>query len=242
MEAPQPSLSLLDDVFVCVVDGHAVFLDLGKDDYSAVPLRSTPDFEGASPHSVRHYLAQELSLHQAELEAAGLVVGRAGDGSRLSDFLSLAHPSGHFLGRDDSRCFGFSTSRPNRPKVGIADAIGFYLACSKASRLLKRRHISQIAGRVRRRKDRSHTELRVDELRRQLLIFRRLRPWYPRSYLCLWDALALLEFLARRRLFPEWVFGVQVEPFGAHCWLQHGDKVLNDDTEYAQQFTPIMAI
>jgi hypothetical protein len=240
MEAPHPSLSLLDDVYLCVVDGHAVFLDLGKDDYSAVPLQSAP--EGEDAHAVGRYLAQELSVHKAELESAGLVSEGAADRNRLADFLSLTHPSDHFLGRDDSRCFGFSTARPNRPKVEIGDVVGFYLACWKASRLLKRRHISKIAARVRRRKDRRPAELRVDELRRQLLIFRRLRPWYPRSYLCLWDALALLEFLARRRLFPEWVFGVQVEPFGAHCWLQTGDKVLNDDTEYARQFTPIMSV
>ncbi len=242
MEESHTALSLADDVFVCVVDGHAVFLDLGKDDYSAIPLRSVVEGERANSSTMSAMLAQELSYHEADLRAAGLVSEGPGDASRLVDYLSLPPANGHFLGRDDARCFGLSTLRRNRPKFGINDLVGFYLACWKASRLLKRRHISQIVARVRRRKGRAPVEVRRDDLRRQLLIFRRLRPWYPRSYLCLWDALALLEFLARRRLFPEWVFGVQVEPFGAHCWLQTGDKVLNDDTEYALQFTPIMAV
>lgn len=242
MEEPRTALSLADDVFVCVVDGHAVFLDLGKDDYSAIPLRSAVEIGQAECSAMVAALAQEFEFHRADLSAAGLVSEGRSDAHRLADFLSLPPASGHFLGRDDARCFGFSTLRPNRPKFGIVDLVRFYLACWKASRLLKRRHISQIVARVRRRKGRAPVDVRLDELRRQLLIFRRLRPWYPRSYLCLWEAVALLEFLARRRLFPEWVFGVQIEPFGAHCWLQTADKVLNDDTEYAQQFTPIMAV
>jgi len=54
--------------------------------------------------------------------------------------------------------------------------------------------------------------------------------------------LALLEFLAIKNLYPTWVFGVQAQPFGAHCWLQEGDKLLNESVEYAGQFTPIMAV
>lgn len=242
MEQSRQTLSLADDVFVCVVDRHAVFLDLGRDDYSAIPLRSAAEIEHAKDAAVAEMLAEELDLHRADLQSAGLILQGGRGAGRLVEFRSIPQASGHFLGRDDSRCFGFSTLRRHRPKVGLVDVVGFYWACWKASHLLRRRHISKIAARVRGRKRRSPNELRVDELRRQLLIFRRLRPWYPRSYLCLFDALALVEFLARRRLFPEWVFGVQVEPFGAHCWLQTGDKVLNDDTEYAQQFTPIMSI
>ncbi|RYZ14310.1 MAG: lasso peptide biosynthesis B2 protein [Alphaproteobacteria bacterium] len=59
---------------------------------------------------------------------------------------------------------------------------------------------------------------------------------------CLYDALALLEFLALKNLYPTWVFGVQAQPFGAHCWLQSSDILLNESTEYAGQFTPIMTV
>jgi hypothetical protein len=79
-------------------------------------------------------------------------------------------------------------------------------------------------------------------LRELVAIFHHLRAYYVRKYLCLFDSLALIEFLARYRHFPQWVFGVTAEPFNAHCWVQEQDCVLNDTVEYVRGFTPIMAI
>lgn len=72
--------------------------------------------------------------------------------------------------------------------------------------------------------------------------FQYLRPYYIRKYLCLYDSLALLEFLAHYRIFPQWVFGVTGQPFNAHCWIQESDCVLNDTLEHVRGFTPIMAV
>jgi hypothetical protein len=73
-------------------------------------------------------------------------------------------------------------------------------------------------------------------------VFHRLRPCFPKGYLCLYDSLALLDFLARYRAFPTWVFGIKLEPWAAHCWVQDGDVVLNEDAEEAAAYTPVMAI
>lgn len=240
MEKSPVRLALADDVFVCVVDRHAVFLDLGRDDYSAVPLLSMPDAD-AVPAVVEEFLQRELQRHRDDLRAAGLLCNAGSGHSGLVDFLAITPVAGHVFGRDDSRCYGVSVPQ-SPPRIRLGDWLQFFLASWKASRLLRRRHIAKIAAHVIRRKANRPVELNLDDLRRQLAIFRRLRPWYPRSYLCLWDSLALLEFLAARRHFPDWIYGVQVEPFGAHCWLQVGDKVLNEDTEYAQQFVPIMLV
>jgi hypothetical protein len=59
---------------------------------------------------------------------------------------------------------------------------------------------------------------------------------------CLYDSLALLEFLARYGIYPDWVFGVQTRPFAAHCWVQHGDVVFNDTVEHVTGYTPIMVV
>jgi hypothetical protein len=50
----------------------------------------------------------------------------------------------------------------------------------------------------------------------------------------------LLEFLAVYGHFPRLVFGVQAQPFSAHCWVQHADLLLNATLEDAVAFTPIM--
>jgi hypothetical protein len=57
---------------------------------------------------------------------------------------------------------------------------------------------------------------------------------------CLYDSLALIEFLALHGLYPDWVFGVRTRPFAAHCWVQQHDVVFNDTVDHATGFSPIM--
>ncbi|WP_349770714.1 lasso peptide biosynthesis B2 protein [Steroidobacter cummioxidans] len=52
----------------------------------------------------------------------------------------------------------------------------------------------------------------------------------------------MVEFLARYDVFPTWVFGVRLEPWGAHCWIQHGPFTFNEGVEKAASYTPIMAV
>ena len=82
----------------------------------------------------------------------------------------------------------------------------------------------------------------VERVRTLVKAFDALRPWYPRPYLCMFDSLALLHFLAWHGVFPEWVFGVTAEPFKAHCWVRAGTTVLNDTLERTGAFTPIMQV
>lgn len=73
-------------------------------------------------------------------------------------------------------------------------------------------------------------------------VFLHYRPLFPWDYRCLFDSLALIRFLSRFNLYPDWVFGVQDDPFSAHCWVQAGTQVLNDDLEHVRSYTPIMAV
>lgn len=52
----------------------------------------------------------------------------------------------------------------------------------------------------------------------------------------------MIEFLARYRLYANWVYGVEIEPFNAHCWVQQSDLLFNDIIEEVQRYTPIMAV
>ena len=70
----------------------------------------------------------------------------------------------------------------------------------------------------------------------------RWRPFFPRSYLCLFDSFALFDLLIRHGVRVDWVYGVQAEPFEAHCWLQTGVLVVNDTLERIAPFTPIMVV
>jgi hypothetical protein len=120
----------------------------------------------------------------------------------------------------------------------------FFHGSLKASAKLRwysmHRTVRSIENRKRRRT--SPDQSSWDSLSELVHIFSRLRPYYPRRYLCLYDSLALIEFLAKYHHFPQWVFGVQTEPFNAHCWVESYGHVLNDDVENVRYYTPIMTV
>lgn len=132
-------------------------------------------------------------------------------------------------------------SRVNPTWVTCAGA--FFLACIRADRALKNRTLAENVRRLRERKQvRATADFSLVRAAQLVASFDALRPFYPRDYLCLFDSLALIEFLALYRLYPDWVFGVTDDPFQAHCWVQYGDCALNESIEFASAYTPIMAV
>lgn len=70
--------------------------------------------------------------------------------------------------------------------------------------------------------------------------FWRLATWLPIEGVCLTRSAMLAGFLRRGGLRADWVFGVRLWPFAAHCWVQQDDVCLNDDVERLVAFTPIL--
>ncbi|MBB5747085.1 lasso peptide biosynthesis B2 protein [Brevundimonas variabilis] len=69
--------------------------------------------------------------------------------------------------------------------------------------------------------------------------FWRLAPWLPMEGECLVRSAMLMSYLRRAGLSADWVFGVRLWPFAAHCWVQIDDICLNDDIERLAAYTPI---
>jgi hypothetical protein len=69
--------------------------------------------------------------------------------------------------------------------------------------------------------------------------FWRMSPWLPIEGECLVRSALLMRFLQRRGLEADWVFGVRLWPFTAHCWVQLDGVCLNDDVERLTSYTPI---
>lgn len=59
---------------------------------------------------------------------------------------------------------------------------------------------------------------------------------------CLVRSLSIARLLGARGLACDLVFGVKLEPFAAHCWVQSGDVLLNDRPDNVRSFTPILVI
>lgn len=234
-------LCLPQDVYVCIADGRLVFADLRTDSYRCLNVSSTravlralPLLErrdpvrGTDDDSADGRLASD-AIH--ELTSKGLLVIDGSAGKPVIPARILT-PTNSLIGYKQATEYA---SRPSDLRKFLKAAIK---ASSKLRFLSLQRTVRGIGDRG--QKHRSGGRRNHDLLAHLVNIFFRLRPLYPRSYICRFDSLALLEFLAFFERYPSWVFGVRTEPFSAHCWVQEGDWILNDTVERVRRYTPIM--
>jgi hypothetical protein len=86
-------------------------------------------------------------------------------------------------------------------------------------------------AKLRRRRSSAHDD-------RTVAAFGRLRLWVSADGRCLPLSIALATRCAAEDI--RLVFGVRLNPFAAHAWVQRGNRVLNDEVHVVRQFTPIL--
>ncbi len=231
--------ALASHVFVCLQDEHVVFLDVRRDRYFALEAAKTRGL-GAL--------------------VRGWPVAAEGDASRLADLMKsgvfqvlaerglLAH--GERRGKDATpiRCASpaeeiEADDTAAMPAIGPLAVCRFSAAALAASLSLRLAPFERVIARAHRRRTAAAAapELNRERAQELIAIFSWLRPFaFTAKDACLFEALALGNFLASHAIHPQWVFGVQARPFSAHCWLQYGAIVLNDSVEHVSQYTPIM--
>lgn len=72
--------------------------------------------------------------------------------------------------------------------------------------------------------------------------FARTRIFVPAARLCVPDSIALARSLWRRGIDADLYFGVRLDPFAAHCWLQHRDLLLTDPLNFVADYTPVFKL
>lgn len=230
---------LAPSVHWCRVHGFSIILDAKNDKYMSVPARQfdalLPYFEEISTASVPARdicdMPADIASLIDELFAKGILVSTATDSTRR---VPQRVPCPQQL---------VSTASGMTPfRRALRYAPIFLQACITADRYLRLNPFPQTVSRVAARKHINDAAPR-HKLVHLTHAFHALRPLYPRSYLCLFDSLALLEFLAYWHLAPSWVFGVTVDPFEAHCWVQEDTLVLCDTRSFqCRWFTQIMVV
>ena len=236
-------LFLRSHVFLCRGKRHWVLLDVSRDNYQCV---GRGQFEALGP------------LLEGWKEPAGTSEEVAGTSPEVAEELANALVSQGILSEDSAGAkaalatdcpYPAQAIDPDGPKPSLWStwfhASTFFSSCMRASRELSRQPLQVILEAVRARKARGTAGAGppdFDRARSLVRVFARLRWYYPRPYLCLFDSLALLHFLARFDLFPDWVFAVSADPFEAHCSVQLGDVVLNDTVERVSALIPIMSV
>ena len=230
---------LQSHVYICRGKRHWVILDVNRDKYLCV---DRGQFEALGP-SLKGWEADSPGAAPVPEEALALASGLL-DLGILSDRATHAKDA-----RPTAYPLPTEAIDPDSPvhsrRSSGAHAASFFASSGRASRELRRQRFQLTIEAVRARKSRNagRTGLAdIERARSLMLVFERLRLFYPRSYLCLFDSLALIHFLARFDVYPDWVFGVNADPFEAHCWVQAGNVVLNDTVARVSGFTPIMVV
>jgi hypothetical protein len=59
---------------------------------------------------------------------------------------------------------------------------------------------------------------------------------------CVPDSLALMRLLWRKGLDADLYFGVRLDPFAAHCWVQAEDYLLSDPLANVLSFSPVFRL
>lgn len=221
---------LAPSVHWCTVHGLSVLLDVDNDRYLSVPAREfealLPYFSGATSPAGTHTCAPPPALASLmnDLRARGLLISiPQTDAPKAS--VDLPPP--------DQIISATNTLLPVRAALRYAPA--FIRSCLAADYRLRHRSLRQIISWVSQTRRSRHVPA-AERLPYLTRIFHTLRPTYPRDYLCLFDSLALLEFLSHWRMLPHWVFGVHVDPFEAHCWVQHDTTVLCDTDAFRSRW------
>lgn len=221
--------ALHDDLSFCRIGDRLVFLDIGKDQYFCLPrdmeqaLSAYPEGQENSDLRISRLLTKDILADQAAskagthpgIEAAArsaMEVPNPQRGVRPTELLEIFAIVLHTR-------LQLRMSSLKKVLQGIALHGRDHAAQGVPPSARVERHLSDAAS-----------------------IYRRARLYVPVDMRCLLDSIAMVRFLHRRDLEAHIVFGVALDPFSAHCWVQAGDLVLNDTVGNVIAHTPIRVV
>lgn len=237
---------LAKHVYLCVAQRNVVMLDLRRDKYLAV---TSP--EKLAPWVAGWPVPSDLSRPASNVAGWDLATDLAPPASLsnlVRDGLLTSDPArGKTAGvvmvpRPCSALVQFRFGI--RPQVKLSYAVAVGKAWLTARIAFSRLSIQLLVERVQDRKTRAgQGAWDVQQARDLVTAFLWLRPlYYTARDACLLDSLVLLDLLAQYEIFPTWVFGIKLAPFGAHCWVQDQDVIWNDAPERVGSYTPILRV
>lgn len=222
----------------CFLDNVCIFLDRENDKYHYLDREKTKMID-----ALQHGLSRKDSTQPdrpavegnaiQELMEKHLLTTRPEDGKTLRP---VAHKSPH------------ASVYANYWKRGFYPATIAYLAFRHAS--LQRKVKEQSLYETTQHAEKLKTDLRghikdvsTEEMTvkaRQIIDSRYFIYTYRDK--CLFDSYLFFSHFVKQRIPVDWVFGVNLYPFSAHCWVEYKGLALNDQLERVASFTPIYVI
>jgi hypothetical protein len=230
---------LCKNAYCCETRGYWIVLDVASDEYLCIGRRAADTLR---PWLRFKYEPTGETLESPPKDVANLATALVRKGI-LSENAQDARQSSDEPIVLATEAFKNKIFVPRLSTLSYVAA--FFLASARASKCLGNRSLNQNVLHVRERRSRRrvhHMPFDFQKARRLVAVFNALRLFYPRTHLCMFESLALIEFLAYFNLFPAWVFAVSADPFQAHCWVQEDHVLLNDSIARISSFTPIMKV
>lgn len=217
-------MRLRDGLFWCRCADRTLFLDIERDRYFCLSAETAEAF---------HRWGARETLDEAALERlarCGILVPGKIDAERRRI-------------RVPSPCHDFGQDHVQNVKARVPDMLWAAFAQRRARITLRRKPLREILAVLRQRRQSSvSAEPDATESRRIGAAFSAIARLVRSADQCLPLALAAWELCDRRAINAALVFGVRVDPFAAHCWVQVADAVIVGDLEQVRMFTPILAV
>lgn len=218
------SFVLRKNLHWCLCQGRVVFLDVEADRYFCLTYAAQESFQRLAAGDARAQERERL----AGMAARGLLIQSPGSES-LQAAAAIAPPTGDLL-------------EEPYPKAPIRDVLKAAMAELRAAYGLRAKPLLEVIGAIDRQvRGEQPRPTDLDARVRRIVSASAAASLLLRATdRCLVRALALHAICRRQGILSSLVFGVRVNPFTAHCWVQLDETVLVGDFEQARLFTPIM--
>jgi hypothetical protein len=221
------AVTLRQGLHTCVANGRVVLLDIAKDRYFALPTDLETTFKALATGVSEDHLP---ALHMQRLLDQNVIVQTAS---------GVSFPAPPHIIRPSQSYFE-NLAGPINPATFVSALISQHRARRQSNPLPIADALLNVCATVRDRRRPGYGAPKA--------ALNRLHAYLATRHLigtrdqCLFQAVTLFHFLAKRGWCPKLVIAVKMSPFGAHAWLQEGDAVLNDQLDQVLPFTPILVI
>jgi len=243
-------------VHACRTHKHVVLLDVKRDQYVGIggaAIQELADvIEGwpAAHHSPTSSIESESTSSSGE--------GEKGSADALREMLDTGmvttDTTSHYTPRTtpivEPRTALIDGYTDVSCSVGMREIRKFLAAAAATKFLLRWKSFENVVAHIKSQRDLQRTppdshaaRFDLHAARQRVAEFKRLRTFiYTANDACLFDSLTLSKFLFSYGIYPNVVFGVDTNPFAAHCWLQEGSIVINDDPLDVSRYVPVLII
>ncbi|WP_272989402.1 MULTISPECIES: lasso peptide biosynthesis B2 protein [Hyphomonas] len=220
------TVRLHPDISFCRVSGTFVFLDARGDRYFCLKGKQANWFDDIISIQHRAGSTPERAAFLAHLIRTSVLTRSPAPGRVLA-------PCGH---RPADR--SLLDTGGAHAKGSVVRFLVSWLACVPMRRT---RRIQAMLEDVRRRKKQITSERPAEDVLPLTRRFHALALYFvTRHDACLLRSYLLLRYLVSAGVKADWVFGVRLSPFSAHCWVEYEGCVLNEHLETVHEFQPIL--